>query len=80
MNKTAKERQIEKSKEIWTGVAPPATQCLNCIHAYPDVVIDKNNVIKGAYNAHCEMYQPPEDKENGILEDKIDCDFYEERD
>ena len=80
MPKNVQDRQIQKSKEVWTGVAPPATQCLKCVYCYPDLIINKDNKIVGAYNAHCEIYQPPEDKPNGILEDKIECDFFEERD
>ena len=73
-----KKRQDDKAKEIWTGVAPPASQCKKCVHAYKNVKISKDAVIYGATNSSCDMYEPPDSKPNGILEDKADCEFYEE--
>lgn len=71
--KAMKEREDRKAKEKWIGIRPPANQCKKCLHAYPDT-----EYTVGAEKANCEMFQPPDDKTPGILQDEIECEFFEE--
>lgn len=73
MNKGLKNKKDDEAKQQWVGIPPNAAQCKKCIHAYPDT-----KFTVGAEKANCEMYQPPEDKPPGVLQNTVNCDFYEE--
>ena len=71
--KALKEKKDREAKQPWVGIRPPATQCKKCIHAYPNT-----EYTIGAEKANCNMFQPPDDKTPGILQDKLDCPYFEE--
>ena len=72
--KAMKEREDRKAAERWISVKPSAKQCKKCIHAYEDT-----QYTVGAEKANCYMFEPPDDKTPGILQDKIECPFFEEK-
>ena len=63
-----------KASELWVGVSPPASQCKKCIHACEDTTY-----TIGAQKANCDMYESPYDKPPEILQDKIECEFFEKK-
>ena len=73
MNRTVKERQDEKAKELWVGIEPTAEKCKTCLMAYSE-----DEHWGGYLNSNCEIFEPPECKPKEVLWDGADCEYYAE--